>query len=398
LHLYKSLLKSKPISTSPAFPAYIAAKVSQLSEPSDTATANVTARLFNSNPVKAALADVLGNVHRELGIATGEVPCKKKRLRAVDYNDKPSSVIKSQKPAPYATSNATTREKLARESRSLLRSPRRSVSVEADDMSNSEGGSTDYDQYHSRLADSDSDDDAEAQGSDSWEGLNANSTPETQDSPLPTRAIIAPPPHYHPSHSLSPSPFPSPSLLPSPTPPPTVPRSTHPPKPPPTTKQTTFLPSLIGGYWSGSDSCSAPSDTEPSAAQPRKNRRGQQERRAIWEKKFGKGAKHLLQEQRVQKRDEGWDARRGASDGQGRGRGRSGMRGGGRSRQQPASGANGEVVSGKRSAGRGGEAKGKRKGDEGPLHPSWEAKKKAKEKAAAGAGAVAFLGKKTVFD
>lgn len=375
-------------------------KVSQLSEPSDAATANVTARLFNSNPVKAALADILGNVHRELGIATGEVPRKKKRLRTVDYNDKPSSVIKSQKPAPYATSNATTREKLARESSSLLRSPRRSVSVEADDMSNSAGESTDYDQYHSRLADSDSEDDAEALGSDSWEGLDANSTPETQDSPLPT-AIIAPPPHYHPSDSLSPSPFPFPSLSPSPTPPPTAPRTNHPPKPPPTTKQTTFLPSLIGGYWSGTDS--SPSDTEPSAAQPRRNRRGQQERRAIWEKKFGRGAKHLLQEQWVQKRDEGWDARRGASDGRGM-RGRGGMRGGGYvgggggSRQQLASGANGEAVSGKRNVGRGGAMKGKRKGDEGPLHPSWEAKKKAKEKAAAGVGAVAFLGKKIVFD
>ncbi len=384
LHLYKSLLKSKPISTSPAFPAYIAAKVSQSSEPSDTAKANVTARLFNSNPVKLALADILRNVHQELGIAPDEVPRKKKRLRAVDYNDKPSSVLKSQQSTPDVTTKTTTREKLARGNDSLLRSPRHSVSVSDDEMSDSENESNDYDQYQSRLADSDSEDELE----DSWEGIDANSTQQPQYSPLPTSAIEATPPQYHPSHSLSPSPSPSPSLSPSRTPPP--PRSTHP------TKQTTFLPSLIGGYWSGTDS--TPSDTEPSAAAgPRKNRRGQQERRAIWEKKFGRGAKHLQHEQQGQRnRDEGWHARRGASDGRGmRGRGR--MRGG-RSRQQLASGANGEVVSGKRSAGRGGEAKGKRKGDEGPLHPSWEAKKKAKEKAAAGVGAVAFLGKKIVFD
>jgi len=395
LILYKSLLKSKPISTSPAFPAYIAAKVSQLAEAPDTATANVTARLFNSNPVKAELAAVLSNIHHDLGVTPDKVPPKKKRLRATDYNDKPSSVPKSQKAAPDTTSKATKREELAGECDSLPRSPQRSVSVEGEDASNSEGGSTDYDQYQSRLADSGSEDEVEELGSDSWEGVASNSTQEPQDNaPLPGDIEATPPP-YHPSHSLSPSP--SPSSSPSPPPP----LRTHPPNPPPTTKQTTFLPSLISGYFSGSDSASAPSDTEPSAAPPRKNRRGQQERRAIWEKKFGSGAKHLQAgQQRAQNRDEGWDARRGASDGRGRGRGRGGMRGGmrgggGRSRQQIVSGANEEMVSDKRTAGRRGA---KRKQDEGPLHPSWEAKKKAKEKAAARGGAVAFLGKKIVFD
>lgn len=341
---------------------------------------------------------MLRNVHQELGIARYEVPRKKKRLRAANYGHKPSPVIEGQKSTPDAASDGIPRAKVAGENHRHMRSPRRSISVSDNDTSNSEGESTDYDQYHSRLADSDSEDEVEGLSSDSWEGLDANSTPETQDSPLPPTAIEAPPPHYHPSHSLSPSP--SPSLSHSSTPPPAPPRNTRTP-----TKQTTFLPSLIGGYWSGSGTDSAPSDTEPSAAQPRKNRRGQQERRAIWEKKFGKGARHLQQEQRVQNRDEGWDARRGASDGRemrgrGRGRGREegGMRGRGGSRQQLASGANGEVVSGKRASGRGGVMKGKRKEDEGPLHPSWEAKKKAKEKAAAGVGAVAFLGKKIVFD
>lgn len=341
-------------------------------------------------------------MHQELGIAPDEVPRKKKRLRAVDYGHKPSPVIEGQKSAPDAVSDGLPRAKVAGETDRHMRSPQRSISVEDEDFLDSDGASVDCDQYQSRPADSDSDsdsdseDEAEGPDSDSWEGIDAISTQESQDKALPPKAVEATPPQYHPSHSLSPSPSPSPSpsLSPSPTPP----YSTHPPKPPATTKQTTFLPSLIGGYFSGSDS--APSDTEPSAAQPRKNRRGQQERRAIWEKKFGRGAKHLQQEpqQRVQKRDEGWDARRGASDGRGRGRGRGGMRGGGRSRQQLASGANGEAVSGKRNVGRGGAMKGKRKGDEGPLHPSWEAKKKAKEKAAAGVGAVAFLGKKIVFD
>lgn len=392
MHLYKSLLKSKPISTSSAFPAYIAAKVSQPSEHPDTATANVTARLFNSNPVKAALAAILGNVHRELGITLDELPLKKKRLRAADYGHNPQPVVEGQNPAPDAVTNGLPRDQVAREKDCHVRSPRRSISTADDDASNSEGESTDYEQYQSRLANSDSEDEAQSLESNSWEGIDAISTPEPPDSPVPPITMEAAPPQYHPS--------PSPSLSLSPSP--SLPHSTHPPKPPkpaPTTTQTTFLPALTSGYFSGTDSDPPLSDTEPSAAAPRKNRRGQQERRAIWEKKFGLGAKHLQGQERVQSRDEGWDARRGASDARGRGRGRErgggGMRGRERgSRGQLASGANGEVVSGKRSAGRGGA---KRKEDEGPLHPSWEAKKKAKEKAAAGGG-VAFLGKKIVFE
>lgn len=328
-------------------------------------------------------------MHQELGIAAEEVPLRKKRLRAVDYKDKPSSVTKSQQAAPDSMATTATREKPVKERDSLPRSPQRSASVSDDNASNSESENTDYDQYQSRLADSDSnsdvDDDAELLGSDSWEGIDPTST---QPPPLPPKAIKATPPQYHAS--------PSPSLSPPPPPPP---------------KRTTFLPSLTSGYISGTDS--APSDSEPSAAPPRKNRRGQQERRAIWEKKFGRGAKHLLRAPRQggRSRDEGWDARRGASDGRGR-RGRGGggvggrergggMRGrerGGRDRERLASGANGEVVSGKRRVGRGGAIRAKGKGDEGPLHPSWEAKKKAKAKAAAGVGAVAFLGKKIVFE
>ena len=146
---------------------------------------------------------------------------------------------------------------------------------------------------------------------------------------------------------------------------------------------TTFLPSLSrGGYLSGSESASDLADEEP---QGRKNRMGQQARRALWEKKFGKDANHVKKQ--TESRDEGWDAKRGARAGdergeKGRGRGRDREMVVGRGPK--SSGANSDPVANKKV---------KRIVD-APLHPSWEAAKRAKEQKKA----VAFQGKKVVFD
>ncbi|KAI0396632.1 Bud-site selection protein [Xylariaceae sp. FL0594] len=75
---------------------------------------------------------------------------------------------------------------------------------------------------------------------------------------------------------------------------------------PATTGTSTFLPSLMGGYVSGSESSASDVDVAPAA---RKNRRGQRARQAIWEKKYGDKAKH---HQRKDTRAEGWDPKRGA--------------------------------------------------------------------------------------
>lgn len=159
-------------------------------------------------------------------------------------------------------------------------------------------------------------------------------------------------------------------------------------------QSTTFLPSLMhGGYWSGSEEAT---DEEDAGAKPvRKNRMGQQARRALWEKKYGAGANHVKQEQIAAKyggRDNGWDTKRGAIEAARGGRGgRGGKRGGfggGSGRPQNRDGTAGPA-SGQRS---GGKPKGPPK-DEGPLHPSWEAKRKAKEQTAA-----TFAGKKVTFD
>lgn len=156
--------------------------------------------------------------------------------------------------------------------------------------------------------------------------------------------------------------------------------------------KTDFLPSLtMGGYWSGSES--EPEDGVADVA-PRKNRRGQRARQQIWEKKYGKGAKHIQNAKTKPKasRDDGWDMKRGAQE-SGRGRNGTSLQNGSYGRN---TGAQGEIASGGNAT----EVVPRmRKPDRAaidnkPLHPSWEAAKKAKESKQT----VAFAGKKMTFD
>jgi hypothetical protein len=145
------------------------------------------------------------------------------------------------------------------------------------------------------------------------------------------------------------------------------------------TTGSTFLPSLMGGYISGSESAS-----DVDIAPPRKNRRGQRARQAIWEKKFKEEAKHLHKPQR----DQGWDPKRGAVEGA-----RTPWKRGianpfGKSADGGAGGKGG-------AAGAPEPPKKPRIADNtGPLHPSWEAKKRVEEKLQN----VKFEGKKIKFD
>ncbi|KAI0174570.1 NADH-ubiquinone oxidoreductase 30.4 kDa subunit [Pestalotiopsis sp. NC0098] len=70
-----------------------------------------------------------------------------------------------------------------------------------------------------------------------------------------------------------------------------------------------FLPSLMGGYISGSESEASDLDIAPPS---KKNRRGQRARQAIWEKKFKKEANHVKRQAEMDSRDEGWDMKKGA--------------------------------------------------------------------------------------
>ncbi|EIN12616.1 Bud-site selection protein [Punctularia strigosozonata HHB-11173 SS5] len=151
--------------------------------------------------------------------------------------------------------------------------------------------------------------------------------------------------------------------------------------------ESTFLPSLAVGFTRG-DSDSEFSDSEAKFADGvKKNRRGQRARRAIWEKKFGRNANHV-KKQREEIAAKGSRDRRAPRAGPGR-------PGPQRNNDAPrmafhgndrklASGANqiqrAQAAHATADAG----AKPPKRNQDRPLHPSWEAKKRLKEKQSMG--------------
>ncbi|KAF2837455.1 Bud-site selection protein [Patellaria atrata CBS 101060] len=298
-HLYKTLLKIKSIASSDGLPAFVRESVQ--TAPTDAVTANVTARLYNANPVKEALARILVEVKLILGIKEPSVSKETVKSKKTAMNGFKSEV--TQEPAPSQDTSPSSEPFANFDSES---------SSEEDNLSQARPLSPEYAVSASRKS----------------------------------------------------------AYAPAPTPP----------------RGSTFLPSLtLGGYISNSES-EASDDSEMDIG-PRKNRRGQRARREIWEKKYGKKAKHLQAQPNPQSargsRDKGWDPRRGAIEQGDRRR----VKGPDRGHARPGgSGAN--VVPLKQRP------KAKKRDDEGRLHPSWEAAKKAKEiKQTA-----QFQGKKIVFD
>ena len=148
----------------------------------------------------------------------------------------------------------------------------------------------------------------------------------------------------------------------------------------------TFLPSLMaGGYWSGSESAESLDEM-----QPRKNRRGQRARRAIWELKYGAGANHIRKAPR--EKDRG--PRRGPRESGGSSslsrkpaRGHKAVpsrQSSHLSRRQPSSFQRRDAQS----------RPGPIPEPDRPMHPSWEAAREAKQRKEA----ASFKGTKTVFD
>jgi hypothetical protein len=154
-------------------------------------------------------------------------------------------------------------------------------------------------------------------------------------------------------------------------------------KPVKSARDTTFLPSLMGGYISGSESAS---DVDVA---PPKKRLGQRQRQAIAEKKYGDKARHVVNgTSRIQgSRDGGWDAKRGAVDSTDRRGGKPWKKGRDPFGKQGDQGAQEQQAPPK-------PPKPMKRDDAGTLHPSWEARKKAKE----AQKAVAFTGSKVTFD
>ncbi len=383
------MLKSKPISSAPAFPTYITAQIEAGTRPQDTASSNVQARLFNTSAVKTTLTEIMNGVGLLLGIPDGSAAVGKKvRLRA----------SKKSSGGGNSTNGDSTHEKVTNGGCALREQNESQMSSlttahaahESDNTAFSDDISDDYHKFASRLGNS-SDDDSTEEESRMEESSKEGSLHKLKVSRKDSFSSSCSP---EPSKSASPQR--KKAKIPAAVP-----------------KRTTFLPSLtLGGYISDSNSDhSTFSDGGLTAPEPRKNRRGQQARRQIWEKKYGANAKHLQRQAQSQDRDQGWDPRagarpaddggkvgRGRGRGKGRERGKERERGKGRDRGPPRRGRAGPLTSGANSdpikarPTRAGDGKGTQ--SEGPLHPSWEAAKKAKE----AMKSVSFQGKKLVFD
>ena len=405
IHLYKSLLKTKSIATAPAFPHHVRATIDASKKPQETASANVQARLFKSGPVRAAMTEALKGIRAVLDIEELK-PNGKKRVRAKDYADGsvvndttgPAGLEKdgSSMPTILAPNEEEWSGLSAQES--LENDEDQGLHDDSDGDEDEEEENVDYNLYASRLARS-SDEDSmgeEPAGQDhDRDELNDMSITDEELSEEESHDEEGEEEDHDPSDDSGIEDNNQPSDKPIPK---NKPKHPQPPTAPP--KTTTFLPSLsLTGYWSGSDTSHPSSDNESSAAQiqVRKNRMGQQARRALWEKKFGQNANHVKKQARVQDRDQGWDARKGAQGvgdergKRGRGRGRGGVgrglvdaRRGSGGRFAKSTGANSDPVV----------AKAKAAAAEGPLHPSWEAARKAKEQKKV----MPFQGKKVVFD
>lgn len=317
------------------------------------------ARLYNSKPVKNIMPEIIGIIRAAMGISD-------------TLNKKRKTVVKTAR-ADSVEDAASMIER--DESRNVRHDILEDVSLSSED-------------HDDRLA-------SPGFSDSSFSDFDTNFG--QTDTAVPTNASEIP--TYDPTRDLSLSPTPTPSL----TPPPET-KSTSRNIPTNAKSRIEFLPSLtMGGYISGSDSDFSDYET-PAIPAPRKNRRGQRARQQIWEKKFGKRAKHMQGADVPEKsggrgradRDEGWDMKRGAASSSARAR--DNKKGGphrSSGRGPAVSGENAIEVSGSR-LGRDDASK-KAVGNQ-PLHPSWEAAKKAKEMRQAGNEAMKPAGKKIVFD
>ena len=318
---------------------------------------NVTSGMCNTKCVKEALEEALKGLYLAMGIPIelGKAKGGKEKEKEKEKEIMPKGILKDSRrvePAKLAEDSDGC-EGLERDSMESDEEEGHDIEKDDEDVN-----SEDLSRYDALLGSSDS---------SSSDEDNNNRPQLTKRHPAQSKQL---------SLSLSPSPTTSP--------PPPSKRLKSKTKAPTTTttapKGTTFLPTLLGGYYSGSESASDLENFTPAPA--RKNRRGQMERRKIAEKKFGERAKHIQSGQ--PKASEMWKDKREAKSKSSRGRG---------GRAPPAfsraTGDNAIEVGGnvkKRGVGR--------KDDAGVLHPSWAAAKAAKETKMS----ATFMGKKVTFD
>lgn len=145
--------------------------------------------------------------------------------------------------------------------------------------------------------------------------------------------------------------------------------------------ESTFLPSLSVGFTRGDSDASDLSDAETNVADGvRKNRRGQRARRAIWEKKYGGNANHVKKEREVAAQNPRRNFKK--LDSNKKDHSRTSIP---RNRANPGARTSFNAPASDKGWARspvgdmGTDAQARQKDDK-PLHPSWEAKRRLKEK------------------
>ncbi|KAK1983403.1 NADH-ubiquinone oxidoreductase 30.4 kDa subunit [Colletotrichum cereale] len=419
-HLHSSLLKVKQIAESPALPEAIKQGVPKpdLSDDEKAALHNVTSGLFNRVHVREAIEKAVRGICLILNVPVPEKkkkgikaaaedkkerledgPREAKKAKVTDAKDvsakaevevdeeeeeNPFDEMDDEIPPESGASDGEKNDNM--EEVELDEDDEEKVVAKFEAMlgsSDSEEGSGDEDlkaKYQALLgevadgdtADDESNSDGDEEGGDE-DADDQDDSDSGMDSDRQRRINAA-------NVSLSPSPEPASRKQK---------KQARAKKPTGRPGETTFLPSLMGGYISNSESEASDLDLAPP-----KKRLGQKQRQAIWEKKYGVQANHVKKQtaaQRTGARDSGWDMKRGAVGGEEDGPRKPWKKG----VSNPLDARQGSRRhEGQRAAAP--ERKPKpppKRDDEGVLHPSWQARKKAKEEQTT----AAFQGTKITF-
>lgn len=389
--MYSSILKVKDLAASSSLPEQIRAGVPkpELTPEEQAALHNVTSGLYNRELVKQAVTRAITAFCEALNVP---LPGKAKRVRKSKKEEKeeqpsdrtgeePKSKVKDTKEDVRASIEKEQEEEEESEFEGFSDHddpPQDPEDVDSEDAANEEKALSKYDHLLGGSSDSEDDDDFNDEKYAQFKGKETVNLDDISDA-----GSDAAPELDSGSESDEESEAEDQlSVSASPSPPPAKKKKSKDKAAAPTRPgNSTFLPTLMGGYISGSESAS---DVDVA---PPKKRLGQKQRQAIWEKKFGNKAKHLQKPAWETKRgrDAGWDGKRGAVEpGDGpRTPWKKGIR---------------NLLAAKQGGGVESKPEVKRpppkKDDEGPLHPSWAARKQAKdaEKTAA------FAGSKITFD
>lgn len=385
-HILKTLSKSKPISSSLLFPRSLLMQKEfegKLGE-REMAKRNLIARLYNSNSVKEEIVVVLEGVRKAMGVGEGETEIGKKEPGSKKWQpqERDGSGVGDD-------DDEERDQRIAEDFRALkVKAGTAQDSVEAGeifeeewdgitDLRASEDSEIDLDtftaSFNNRLAGSSDEEDLglpQRDINDAWSGGEEADEDDYKETPnLPAAEIVPEQKLKSKSKSKAKSKTRQDNI--------SIILKSKRSEPPSSSKMSTFLPTLMSGYISGSDSDintdyyknKNSKKNGPAEPKDRKNRMGQQARRALWEKKFGKNADHV-------KREEAEQGRKEIERRIKRGKGAGGKKGDGVKKKEKST----EV--------------------KGPLHPSWEAARKTKEQQSKVQEAVMGkpMGTKIVFD